>query len=68
MDGEDILAELQTDPVTEAIPVVVLSADVSRRQIDRLLRLGARRYLTKPIVVDELLGVIDELAAGRHGP
>ena len=32
-------------------PVVMLSADATRRDLNRLLSLGARAYLTKPIGV-----------------
>ncbi len=59
--GEAVLEQLRDDPTTAHIPVVVLSADATPRQIERLLAAGALRYLTKPIDVEELLGIVDEL-------
>src|SRR5260370_25226511 len=45
--GEEVLRRLQADPATRTIPVVVLSADATPHQIDRLLAAGAASYLTK---------------------
>jgi CheY-like chemotaxis protein len=58
--GSEVLRRLQSDSVTEKIPVVVLSADATPSQIERLLAAGARNYLTKPFDIDPFLAVIDE--------
>ena len=42
------------------IPVIILSADATPGQIERLLGAGARAFLTKPIDVRQLLAVLDE--------
>ena len=63
--GEEVLQQLRDDPRTANIPVVIVSADASPRQVQRLLATGARSYLTKPIDVRELLRHIDEAAAAR---
>jgi signal transduction histidine kinase/ActR/RegA family two-component response regulator len=60
MDGGQVLQRLRDDPVTASIPVVVVSADATPGQVKRLLAAGASAYLTKPIDVTELLGVLDE--------
>ena len=60
MPGSDVLARLQSEPATRAIPVVVLSADATSSQIQRLLEAGAIAYLTKPLDVRRFLKVIDE--------
>ena len=60
MKGEEVLLRLLHDPVTASIPVVIASADATARQIERLLELGARAYLTKPIDVRKLLETVDE--------
>lgn len=54
MPGETVLQCLQEDVATRRIPVVVLSADDSKKRIKRLLRLGARDYLTKPLDIPRL--------------
>lgn len=63
MNGEQVLQRLRLDPVTASIPVVMVSADATPGQIQRLLTAGASNYLTKPINVRELLTVLDEALA-----
>lgn len=60
MKGEEVLRRLLHDPATASIPVVIASADATSRQVERLIELGARAYLTKPIDVRKLLGTVDE--------
>jgi hypothetical protein len=62
--GEEVLARLVAEPATRRIPVVVLSADASSSQADRLLASGARAYLTKPIDVRAFLDLVGELLGG----
>jgi DNA-binding response OmpR family regulator len=45
------------------VPVVVLSADATPSQIERLLTAGARNYLTKPFDIDPFLAVVDEMVS-----
>ncbi len=59
--GDEVLARLLRDPITASIPVVVASADATQRQIERVVGMGARAYLTKPIDVRRLLELVDEL-------
>lgn len=61
LSGEEVLAELRADASTREIPVVILTADATRRQLDALLGAGAAAYLTKPIGVLRLLEVVDDL-------
>ncbi|MBI4306413.1 MAG: response regulator [Chloroflexi bacterium] len=58
MDGFAALKQLKGDDATRDVPVVMMSAkgwpDVARRA----LALGAREFVPKPFVVDELLGLV----------
>ena len=63
MHGSEVLKQLQSDPATASIPVVVLSADATPSQIERLLTAGAKNYLTKPYDIDQFLTVVDEYLA-----
>lgn len=65
MNGAEVLKELKADPTTRDIPVLILSADATRRQHDEVLNAGARDYLTKPIGVNELLRVVDKYIGKR---
>jgi len=61
--GSEVLRRLQNQPDTASVPVVVLSADATPSQIERLLTAGARNYLTKPFDIDPFLAVVDEMVA-----
>jgi hypothetical protein len=63
IDGHEVLRRLRADAATAATPVVIVSADAAGDARDRLLAAGADRYLTKPLGMDDLLAVVDELAA-----
>ena len=63
MHGSEVLRQLQHQPTTAKVPVVVLSADATPSQIERLLTAGARNYLTKPFDIDPFLAVVDEMVA-----
>ncbi len=65
MPGQEVLRRLRSNPKLAEIPVVVLSADARPSLIEQLLQQGARAFLTKPLDVKELLGLLDDVAAGR---
>jgi signal transduction histidine kinase/ActR/RegA family two-component response regulator len=59
--GDEVLRRLRDDPHTASIPVVILSADATPGQIQRLLHAGASEYLTKPLDVRQLREVLGRL-------
>jgi hypothetical protein len=59
ISGHEILDYLKSDPRTAGIPVVVVSADATPGQIDRLLAAGANSYLTKPLDIASILALFD---------
>ena len=59
LSGIDMLRILVNDPLTAAIPVVVLSASAMPGEIQAGLDAGCFRYLTKPIHVKELMHTIN---------
>ena len=63
MPGLEVLERLRADRGTSDIPVWVVSADATRSQRQRLLGAGADGYLTKPIDVAEVIGVLDRVDA-----
>ena len=65
MDGAQVLQRLRDDPATASIPVVIISADATPGQVQRLLSAGALAYLTKPIDVREVVRLLDEAVSAR---
>ncbi len=59
MQGDEILSQLRLDPRTAQIPIVMISADATSAQIERLCAAGASDYLTKPIDVHRFLALVD---------
>ncbi len=55
ISGIEALRILRQDPLTAHIPVVALSANAMPRDIEKGLKAGFYRYLTKPIRVDEFM-------------
>jgi len=59
ISGIQALGILAEDPATAHIPVVALSANAVPRDIERGLKAGFFRYLTKPIKVDEFMHTLE---------
>jgi len=59
--GDEVLRRLRATEATRDVPVVMLSADATHGQRERLLAAGAQSYLTKPIGVAALLAAVDEI-------
>ena len=60
ISGVEALKILRKDPLTAHIPIIALSANAMPRDIERGLKLGFFRYLTKPIKVNEFMGTLNE--------
>ena len=58
--GWEVLAHLKATKETRDIPTIVLSADATTGQIERLLAAGARAYITKPLDVDQFLNLLEQ--------
>ncbi|MGH8092788.1 MAG: response regulator [Chthoniobacterales bacterium] len=63
--GSQVLKSLQAQPATADTPVIVISADATPSQIERMLAAGARNYLTKPFEIRRFLCMFDEILAAR---
>ncbi len=63
IDGFEVLARLRADARTAAIPVVAVSANAMPADRERAARAGFDEYVTKPIELDGLLGVVDRWLA-----
>ncbi len=69
ISGFDALRILGEDSTTSQIPVIALSANAMPRDVERGLKAGFFRYLTKPVKVAELIDTLTEaleVAAERN--
>jgi CheY-like chemotaxis protein len=61
LDGEGVIRTLQADARFAAIPVVVISGH--QMAASTALQLGAAACLIKPVELEQLLGVVQRVAA-----
>jgi PAS domain S-box-containing protein len=59
ISGIQALNILRSDPATEHIPVIAISANAMSHNIRKGLEVGFFRYLTKPIKVNEFMEALD---------
>ncbi|MBK1880399.1 hybrid sensor histidine kinase/response regulator [Pelagicoccus mobilis] len=59
MDGHEVCRKLKSDPTTESIPVIFLTAKVEEEDVVEGLKAGAVDYITKPVRPLELLARVD---------
>ena len=67
INGDEVLRRLRENHETRNIPVVMISADATPGQIERLLAAGANDYLSKPFNIAHFLHVLDDgIALGEE--
>jgi CheY-like chemotaxis protein len=59
ISGIEALQILAKDPLTAHIPVIALSANAMPRDIEKGMKAGFFRYLTKPIEVPQFMATLD---------
>jgi PAS domain S-box-containing protein len=67
MHGSEVFDLLKGDEETRKIPVVIISADATSKQLEKLKLKGVDDYLTKPIDVKELLKVVNKMVGNIQG-
>jgi signal transduction histidine kinase/CheY-like chemotaxis protein len=67
MHGTEVFARLQQSALTRDIPVVIISADATPKQVERLLMTGAKDYLTKPLDIGQFLYTMDKFLQTTAG-
>lgn len=66
VDGYEICTRIKSDPTTQHIKVVFLSAKSKKTDIEKGLSLGADMYLLKPFSNKEILQRIQQLQDELH--
>ena len=66
ISGIEVLRILAQDTETAHIPVIALSANAMHRDIEKGMKAGFFRYLTKPIKVNEFMETLDVALKFAH--
>ena len=61
INGLELLSYIRTNPMYQNLPVIIISTEGSRKDIDRGLSLGANEYLVKPFIPAKLLELVQRL-------
>jgi CheY-like chemotaxis protein len=57
VEGTEVLEALRMNPELADVPVAVLTSSPSPRDRAKAVQLGARRFITKPLDLDEFLNI-----------
>lgn len=67
MHGSEVFHGLRSDPVTRAIPVLVVSASAMPQDVEKLRQAGVAGYLTKPLDVKLFLETVQTFLTRKAG-
>lgn len=62
-NGQDVLAEVKSDPKLAKIPVVIFTTSQASADVARSYELGANYYLRKPGNLPDFVAVVQSLAS-----
>lgn len=65
MDGLTLATKLRANPALARVPVVMLTAKTSARDVVAGINAGARHYVTKPFKTEELVGKVRKALTSR---
>ena len=66
-DGGEVAARIESDPTLHRIPIVFLTALVTKAETKSGLQIQGHPFLAKPIHVPELINAIEENLPARAG-
>lgn len=62
VDGNDVAKELSESPITASIPVLFVTALISREEVRKSGGvIGGRNFIAKPVIIDELIKKINAI-------
>lgn len=60
MDGLKFVSLIRADPAKKDVPIIMITTEGAEEDRKRALSLGASAYLTKPILIQELLQIVSQ--------
>ncbi len=66
ISGLEVLRQLRAVPALAELPIIIVSADAMSDQVSAGIGAGADAYLTKPIELDHLLQLLEEVFGNRR--
>jgi two-component system chemotaxis response regulator CheY len=66
MNGEELVRRMEADVLLRSVPVIVVSTDASENRVENLLALGAKGYVTKPFLPEDLCTEVERVLEGAH--
>lgn len=68
IDGYEVLAHIRSNPATQTLPVIFLTARTSQEDVDKGMQMGVNHYITKPFSGAELARTVKILLQERKLP
>lgn len=68
MNGYELMANLRQNPMTQRVPVLVVTSRAGAKHRDRAMKEGASGFLTKPVQEDQLIAKVEELLDKEKPP
>ncbi len=62
INGLELLSFVRSNPIYKDVPVIIISTEGSRKDIEKGLSLGANEYLVKPFAPERLLELVKSLS------
>ena len=63
ISGLDILHRLKSNPITQNIPVVILTSSLQESDVEAAYRYGVNSYISKPVDFDEFCESMNSLGS-----
>jgi two-component system chemotaxis response regulator CheY len=61
MDGLKLVKRIRSDPMHKDTPIIVISTEGGREDMNRAMQLGANAYITKPFQAPQVIAKVKEL-------
>lgn len=67
LDGYEVLRQIRSDPRTQNLPTLMLTAKGQREDRETAMDIGADMFITKPFANAEIVDAIKKLAGDQTG-